>query len=52
MPGIIVISMYLCELKVLSEFHLGKLLIFLVVVLLFIYLASKFSAIPKYLFST
>lgn len=46
MPGIILIFIiYLCELKVLSEFHLGKLLVFLVVVLLFIYLASKFSAI-------
>lgn len=45
MPGIIVISIYLVmELKVLSEFQLGELLIFLLVVL-FVYLASKFSAI-------
>lgn len=46
MPGIMVISIiYLSELKVLSEFQLGKLLIFLIVVLLSVYFASGFSAI-------
>lgn len=46
MPGIIIIFIInLCELKVLSEFQLGKLLIFLIIVLLFVYLAPELSAI-------